>query len=181
MLLIGTYMSVQSLFVIFAPVYARESGIPIEQLGIYYPLYGTVILVAHLTLGRVSDHFGRWPAIATGCVIAMFGLAVATLVPGLVGLLIAGGLYGIATALITSTVSAVTMESAPPERTGSAMATYSVGYQLGASVGGAAWGMVISLAGYPWPFVGGIGMIGIALLFGALRLRPSLDRARTRA
>lgn len=180
MLLIGTYMSVQSLFVIFAPVYARASGIPIEQLGIYYPLYGTVVLVAHLTLGRVSDRFGRWPAIATGCVIAMFGLAIATLVPGLVGLLIAGGLYGIATALITSTVSAVTMESAPPERTGSAMATYSVGYQLGASVGGAAWGTVISLAGYPWPFLGGIFMIGIALLLGALRLRPSLDRARIR-
>jgi MFS family permease len=92
MLLIGAYMSVQSLFVIFAPVYARASGIPIEQLGIYYPLYGSVVLVAHLTLGRVSDRVGRWPSIATGCVIAVFGLTIAALVPGIVGLLVAGGL-----------------------------------------------------------------------------------------
>jgi MFS family permease len=180
MLLIGSYMSVQSLFVIFAPVYARASGIPIEQLGIYYPLYGSVVLVAHLTLGRVSDRVGRWPSIATGCVIAVFGLTIAALVPGIVGLLVAGGLYGVATALITSTVSAVTMETAPPERTGSAMATYSVGYQLGASIGGAAWGTVISIAGYPWPFVGGAVMIGLALLLGAVRLRPALDRAHAR-
>jgi predicted MFS family arabinose efflux permease len=59
MFLVATYMSVQSLFVIFAPVYAREHGIPIEQLGIYYPVYGVVVLIAHLSLGRVSDRFGR--------------------------------------------------------------------------------------------------------------------------
>lgn len=178
MLLIGTYMSVHSLFVIFAPVYANEMGIPVEQLGIYFPVYGSIVLVAHLALGRVSDRVGRWPSIAAGCAIAIVGLAVAVLVPGLVGLGVAGGLYGIATSLITSTVSAVTMETAPPERTGSAMATYSVGYQLGASIGGAAWGTVIAIAGYPWPFVGGAMLIAVTLLIGAFRLRP-VRRAAT--
>jgi MFS family permease len=179
MVLIGTYMSVQSLFVIFAPVYAREQGIPIEQLSLYYPAYGVVVLFAHLTLGRMSDRFGRFRAIAAGCVLAVVGLLTAALGGGLVGLLIAGCLYGIATALITSTVSAVTMESAPPERTGSAMATYSVGYQLGASVGGAAWGTVISLAGYPWPFIGGAVMVVLALALAVVRLRDRPVAART--
>jgi MFS family permease len=177
MLVIGSYMSVQSLFVIFVPVYARESGIQIEQLATYYPVYGTVVLVAQLTLGRVSDRIGRRRTIVAGCVIATVGLGLGVFVPGLEGLLIAGGMYGIATALITSTVSAVTMEAAPPDRMGSAMATYSVGYQLGASVGGAAWGTVISLAGYPWPFVGGAGMVVIALVLTASWLRPSPDRS----
>jgi MFS family permease len=181
MLLIGTYMSVQSLFVIFAPVYAKEFDIPIAQLGIYYPVYGVIVLFAHLSLGRVSDRFGRWPAIAAGCVIALAGLAVAVLAPGLVGLIAAGSLYGIATSLISSTVSAITMETAPPDRTGSAMATYSVGYQLGASMGGAAWGTLIAVAGYPWPFVGGAAMIMLALLIGAFRLRPVLERANAGA
>jgi MFS family permease len=171
MLLIGTFMSVQSLFVIFAPVYAREKGIPIDQLGLYYPAYGIVLLVAHLTLGRTSDRFGRWPTVALGCVTAIAGLLLGATGAGLVGLLVAGGLYGIATSLVTSTVSAVTMESASPARTGSAMATYSVGYQLGASVGGAAWGTVITLAGYPWPFVLGAMMVAGTLVLAALKLR----------
>jgi predicted MFS family arabinose efflux permease len=171
MLLIGTFMSVQSLFVIFAPVFASEHGIPIEQLALYYPVYGIVLLVAHLALGRVSDRVGRFPAIVAGCLVAIVGLAVATVVPDLLGLVIAGGLYGVATALISSTVSALTMESAPPERTGSAMATYSVGYQLGASIGGAAWGTVIAVAGYPWPFVGGALMVAASLAIAVRRLR----------
>lgn len=177
MLLIGTFMSVQSLFVIFAPVYAREKGIPIEQLGLYYPAYGAVVLFAHLILGRMSDRFGRWPAVGLGCVLAIAGLSVAALGAGLGGLLVGGILYGIATSLVTSTVSAVTMESASPERTGSAMATYSVGYQLGASVGGAAWGTVITLAGYPWPFILGAGMVAGTLVLAALRLPRGGPRA----
>jgi MFS family permease len=171
MLLIGTFMSVQSLFVIFAPVFAREHDIPIEQLAIYYPIYGVVLLVAHLLLGRVSDRVGRFPAIVSGGLVAIVGLAIAAAVPDLVGLVVGGGLYGVATALISSTVSAVTMESAPPERTGSAMATYSVGYQLGASIGGAAWGTVIAVAGYPWPFVGGALMVAASLAIAVARLR----------
>ena len=81
MLLIGTFMSVQSLFVIFAPVFASEHGIPIEQLALYYPVYGIVLLVAHLALGRVSDRVGRFPAIVAGCLVAIVGLAIATVVP----------------------------------------------------------------------------------------------------
>jgi MFS family permease len=171
MLLIGTFMSVQSLFVIFAPVFAREHDIPIERLALYYPVYGVTLLIAHLVLGRVSDRVGRFPAIVSGCLVAIVGLAIATVSPDLVGLLVAGGLYGVATALISSTVSAVTMETAPPERTGSAMATYSVGYQLGASIGGAAWGTVIAVVGYPWPFVGGAVMVALSLVIAVTRLR----------
>jgi MFS family permease len=181
MILIGTYMSVQSLFVIFAPVYARETGIPIEQLGVYYPVFGVVVLCGHLLLGRMSDRFGRWPAIGVGCTLAIAGLVVTAIVGGLGGLLAGGIMYGIATALVTATVSAVTMENAPPERTGSAMATYSVGYQLGASVGGAAWGTVITLVGYPWPFVLGAVMIAGTLTLAWLRLPRGAPARRSTA
>jgi MFS family permease len=181
MLIVGSFMSVQSLFVIFAPLYAREKGIPIEQLAIYYPAFGIVVLAGHLGLGRMSDRFGRRPVVAFGCLLAIAGLCVAALGAGLVTLTVAAILYGVATSLITSTVSAVTMESAPPERSGSAMATYSVGYQLGASVGGAAWGTVITLVGYPWPFILGAGMVAGTLVFAWLRLPRGAGRVPDRA
>jgi MFS family permease len=169
MVLIATFMSVQSLFVIFAPVYARAQQIPIEQLAIYFPAYGLVVLVSQLTLGRVSDRFGRRPTVALGCAIAVAGLATSGVAGGLGGLLLGGAMYGVATALTTSSLGAVAMESAPPERMGSAMATYSLGYQLGTSVGGAAWGAIISAVGYPWPFAG-----GAIVLAGTLALAVAL-------
>lgn len=169
MVLIAAFMSVQSLFVIFAPVFTTSRGIPIEQLGLYFPAYGAVLLVAQLTLGRVSDGFGRRPTVALGCSIAIGGLVVAGTAGDLLGLLVGGSLYAVATALTTSTLGAVAMESAPPERTGSAMATYSLGYQLGASIGGAAWGALISVAGYPWPF-----LLGALVLAGTLALAAGL-------
>lgn len=176
MVLIATFMSVQSLFVIFAPVFARAQGIPIGDLAIYYPAYGAVVLTAQLALGRVSDRIGRRPTVALGCVVAVLGLATAGLVGGLGGLLFGGSLYGVATALTTSSLGAVAMESAPPERLGSAMATYSLGYQLGTSIGGAAWGAIISAAGYPWPFLGGTVVLAATLALAAVsiptRLRP---------
>ncbi len=173
MILIATFMSVQSLFVIFAPVFARNRGIPIEQLGLYYPAFGGVVLLAQLSLGRVSDRFGRRPVIALGCCVAIVGMIAAGLATDLGGLLLGGSLYGLATALVTSTVGAVAMESAPPERAGSAMATYSLGYQLGTSLGGAAWGAIIAAIGYPWPFV-----VGAIVLAGALGLALALVPGR---
>jgi MFS family permease len=170
MVLVAMFMSVQSLFVIFAPLYARTAGIPIAWLGIYYPTYGIVVLLAQLVFGRVSDRIGRWPTIAVGCSVGVGGLLVAGIGGGLGGLLAGACLYGLATALMTSAVGALAMESAPPDRTGAAMATYSLGYQLGASVGGAAWGALISLAGYPWPFFTGAAVVGTTLALAALML-----------
>jgi len=163
MILIAAFMSVQSLFIIFAPVFAAARGIPLEQLALYFPAYGTVVLLSQLGLGRVSDRIGRRPTVMLGCAAAVIGLVAAGIADDLGGLLLGGSLYGLATALTTSTIGAVAMESAPPERAGSAMATYSLGYQLGASLGGAAWGTLISVAGYPWPFFAGAVVLAATL------------------
>ncbi len=173
MVLIATFMSVNSLFVIFAPVYARAHAIPIEQLALYYPAYGAVSLFGYLFLARTSDRIGRRRAIVIGCVGAIVGISLAALWPGLIGLAVGSGLYGIATAVVASSVSALTMERAAPGRMGSAMATYSVGYQLGLSVGGAAWGAILSVFGYPWPFVGGALMVAVALAITLAGLGPA--------
>ena len=68
---------------------------------------------------------------------------------------------------------ALAMDRADPERRGAAMATYSLGYQVGVGLGAAAWGAVIALWGFPAPFLlAMLAMAGIGLL--VVRERASL-------
>lgn len=164
MLLVATFQSVQSLFLIFAPVYAAAVRIPIEALALYYPVFGTVMLVSQLGLGRISDHQGRRPTVVAGSIVAIVGITMVPLAGGLTGLMLGAALYGIANGLVTSTLGAATFDLARPERVGAATATYSVGFQLGTSVGGAIWGVVIAVTGYPWPYLGGALALGACLI-----------------
>lgn len=173
MVLVATFQSVQSLFLIFAPVYAAANGIPIEALALYYPIYGSVILVGQLTLGRLSDRFGRRNALTGGYAVAAVGVLTVALLGGLGGLIVGACLYGVGNALVTSTLGATTIDGAQPGRIGAATATYSVGYQIGASAGGAAWGFVISVAGFPWPFVGGALILVSCIVAARALVRPA--------
>ena len=65
-----------------------------------------------------------------------------------------------------------TIDRALPGRLGAATATYSLGYALGASTGGAIWGVVISALGYPWPFVGGMFVLAASAIAAGVLLRP---------
>ena len=172
MVLVAAFQSVQSLFLIFAPVYATATGIPIESLALYYPIYGIVILFGQLTLGRVSDRCGRRNTLIGGNAIAALGVGTVALVGGLEGLVLGASLYGVGNALVTSTLGATTIDGARPGRIGAATATYSLGYQLGASVGGALWGVLISTAGFPWPFLAGSVVIASCVVATRALVRP---------
>jgi MFS family permease len=178
MLITATFISVQSLFVVFAPVYARARGIPIGDLGLYYPVYGAVVLIGQLTLGRASDRFGRLSTIVLGCVMALVGLAIAGLGGDLATLALGGALYGVANALTTSALGATAIDGAPRDRVGAAMATYSLGYQLGASVGGAIWGVLIAAVGYPWPFFVGCAVQALCAVVAVATLGRAAQRGR---
>lgn len=177
MVLVATFQSVQSLFLIFAPVYATVHGIPIEALTLYYPIYGSVILVGQLTLGRVSDHIGRRNTLMAGYGIACVGVATVAVVSGFGGLVFGACMYGVGNALITSTLGATTIDRARRGRMGAATATYSVGYQLGASAGGVVWGFVISGVGYPWPLIGGALILASCIVASRALIRPTMAAA----
>jgi MFS family permease len=161
-------MALDPLFLVFAPVYVAMIGAPVEVLALYYPAYGIVLAVSQLVAGRASDRLGRLRAVRIGSAIGIAGFAVALVVGGIEALFVASFGYAIALALISPTLSALTIDLAPPGRVGVALATYTTGYQVGKGGGGILWGAVIGLVGLPWPFVLGLGLhaltIGLSLL-----------------
>lgn len=157
-LMIAGFMLPQALFAVFAPVYALEVGAPLEWLAVYYPAFGLVLFVSQLLAGRASDRYGRNAAIIAGCAVAVAGLAVAFLGGSFLTFAAGAGIYALGVALVSPTMSALTIDRAPPDRLGAAMATYSVGYQLSSGAGSLLWGGVLSIGGFA-------GAFGVAIAF----------------
>jgi MFS family permease len=170
--MIAGFMLPHALFAVFPPIYALEVGAPLEWLAIYYPFYGLVLFLSQLVAGRASDRYGRHAAIIAGCTAAVVGLLLALAGSGLVTFALGAAVYALGTALVSPTMSALTIDRAPPDRLGAAMATYSVGYQLSSGMGSVLWGAVLGVAGFQAAFV-----IAIAFQLGtmALSVRWSTD------
>lgn len=172
---LALFMTSQALFLPFAPVYARETGFPVEQLALYYPAYAGLLIVGQLFTGRLSDRFGRVRMIAIGTLIASTGALVAVLPGQLLTFAVGGGLVALGSTFVTPSFAAVAMDRAPAARMGVAMATFSMGFQLAAGAGGALWGVVIGTVGYPWPFILTailqVSSLGLAMRY--FRARPT--------
>ncbi len=168
-LMLTTFMSGQSLFTVFAPVYAISLGAPIDSLVLYYPVYGAVLTLSHLAAAPMSDRVGRALTIRIGCAIAIGGLAVAALGGDMTALALGAAAYAIGVSFVSSATSALTMDRAPAGRLGSAMATYSLGYQISSGLSSLLWGTVIAASGFFAAFAGAIALqiltIGVSLRF----------------
>ena len=158
MAILSTFMAGQALFLAFAPVYARSIGAPDAVLALYFPMFGVVLVAGQLATGRFSDRFGRRATIVTGCALGSAGLVVAAIASTWTVFAVGAATFALASAIVNPAAAAATIDRAPAGRTGVAMATFSIGYQVAFGLGGALWGLVIAAVGYPEPFLIAIGL-----------------------
>ncbi|MEX2547956.1 MAG: MFS transporter [Chloroflexota bacterium] len=165
------FTSVQSLFLIYPPLFVIDRGLPLEHLTFYYPAVGITLVVSRAVLARLSDRVGRGPVLVGGATVAILGLAVAALANDVLTLAIGGSLWGLAASVTSPTAMALAIDRAERGRMGAAMATYSLGFQLGLGGGAAVWGVVIAAVGFSQTFWIAIGteVALIALLVFAWR------------
>jgi MFS family permease len=155
-LLIAAYSS-WSVFTVFPSVYAQHVAAPLEVLIAYFPILGLAQVIPQPFVGRLADRLGRPRSLLLGCVVSCAGLAIG-LLPGVVPFTVAAVVYAVAQSLVMATVSALTMERAPAHRVGSAMATYSLGYQVATASSSLLWGAIIATAGFPTLFAVALGL-----------------------
>ncbi len=172
------WVSGLSLFVVFPPVFVAEKGIPVAELTPYYPIMGAVLIVTRLAVRKHVDRFPRPQVLTVGLVTGLVALVVAARAETVPDLLLAACIYSIGSTATSPIATAIAMDRAHPERRGAAMATYSLGFQLGFGVGGAAWGVMIDSFGYPAPFIGAFLALFVLLLFVVAR-RTSMSSVGT--
>jgi predicted MFS family arabinose efflux permease len=170
------WMSTNVLFFIFPPVWAAAKGIPVEQLVVYYPVVGLTLVIARFVIGRRLDRFPRGVPILVGVGFGAAALLLAATADTVLVLTAGASLFAIGSAMTSPMHMTIVMDRADPRRRGAAMATYSLGYQLGFGVGAAVFGLLIDRFGFPVPFVAALGAMTVMalLVLGARRdlLRP---------
>jgi MFS family permease len=135
----------------FLVLYARTIGI--ENFAWYFVASGFTSLLARPALGRVSDKIGRGPSLAAGFVLEILALLLLTVFSSLALVLVSGVLFSLGNAIGSSTILALAIHRANPQRRGRAMASFSIAYPLSAGVGALLTGSAVEIAGYFWTYL----------------------------
>jgi MFS family permease len=177
-LLLITSYSAYAIFSIFPPVYALEVGVPVEVLVAYFPIFGFAQAISSPLFGRLGDRVGRRTSMVIGCTVAGVGLLIAT-IPSFITFTIAAFVFSMSQSLVNSTISALTMERAPKHRLGSAMATYTMGFQIATGLSSLLWGALITSVGFGAVFLVGAAfqVLSVVLSFVLIGTPPRRDPA----
>ena len=173
MLMVLLFTSASSLFLVYPPILAQERGIPITDLAFYYPAYGLVLAVSRAATGRLFEPQSRSVLLAAAAVIAGIGLVIGAFASTLLLMTLAAVIFAVAYGISAPTAQAIVMERAPRERLGAAMATYTLGFQVGSGIGAAIWGFLLGPLGFTYVFLVAAG-IQIVLFVVSLSRRAEL-------
>jgi MFS family permease len=157
----ATVMLAQPALTAFLPLYARQLGI--GGVGAFYVVAGVSDLLSRPLFGSAGDRAGRGYSIVPGILAQMLGMALIVLHPTLAAILICGVLTGAGSAVSSASAMALGMDLADPTRRGSAMATFSLSYQVGAGVGAVLAGSLATLTGYHGMYVASIAILACGL------------------
>jgi MFS family permease len=175
--------SAWSLFTVFPSVYVQHLGVPVEVLVVYFPIFGLAQAISQPIFGRVADVLGRMRSIVLGAAMCLVGLLIAAVpdavLPGMLTFSVAAFFYALGQSFVNPTVSALVMERAPRHRLGSAMATYSIGYQFATGTSSILWGAIITTIGFSWLFIVAAGFQVLTILLGRRLLAPRAALAPT--
>ncbi len=155
----------------FLPIYASRQGI--DNPGVFFTAFATVLLLSRGFTGQLSDRYGRAAVIAPGIALATAALALLAFASSLPAFLAVAVLYGLGFAAVQPALMALVVDRAPLNRRGAAMGTFSTSMDLGIGTGSVVWGFVAQAAGYRSMYLaaGGVALLTLAVFLAGLRTR----------
>ena len=151
------------------PLYFERSGIDLGMLFWYYMARAAGVVIAQSLLGRTFDRIGRGRATALGLGLSIAGLGF-LLAPGSIALLALGGIAtAVGQSIGIANTTAMAIDRSNPRRLGSAMASFTLAFQVGQGAGAALAGVLVQATGYPAMFLTMIGSQVVCLALLAAR------------
>ena len=159
-------------------VEARRLG----NAGLFFTVYSLVVLLVRVFAGRLSDRFGRGIMIVPGLLLLAGALGVLAITDSLAGFFLSALIFGIGFGAASPALAALAVEVVPPEERGSAIATYTAGFEVGIGFGAIALGPILQAAGFLVTFLlAALGpALGSAVYLASRRSRVTSHESRVR-
>jgi MFS family permease len=150
-LLLGVLNVVGPASVAYIPLYFLSRGL--EHPELYFLAQGITGVIGRTVIGRLGDRVGRRRMIGIGIIVQLGGFVGLATAPTLETIILAGSIVTLGNAVREPSFYALVIDRAEPARRGAALATYTMGFQIGSGIGAALWGNVIQYFGYVTMFV----------------------------
>ncbi len=143
----GMLSVVGGALVLTVPLLGSTAGL--ANPGVFYLATAVTGVLARLATGRVSDRWGRVRVAAPGLLLLTGSvvLLVAWAGAGIGVFMIAGGLYGIASAAALPALQALILDRSPAHRRGTSAAAMGMALDVGFASGSVMTGAIVGLAG----------------------------------
>lgn len=146
-MLIVSFMN--SSLISFLPLYAQEQGL--TTAGYFFTAMAVTSLISRFLSGIIIDRGGRKGydlniIVGTSSIVSTMVIVAHT--GKLFHLIVGGLLFGLGFGLVQFTLLILAVNNVPPEKKGSANATYYTAVDLGIAVGSLSWGFVAAGLGY---------------------------------
>ncbi len=131
------------------PLYLHRWGFSVTILTVIFAVYVAGLVTALLTVGSLSDHVGRRPVLVASLLVAAAGTAIFWAADGVVWLVIARVVQGIATGMTTGALAAGLVEFSPGGRPRLGPTMTAVGTSFGLAAGGGVVGLLVQVTPRP--------------------------------
>lgn len=131
----------------FVPIFAEELGLA-KTANYFFLVFAFVMIASRPTLGRMFDEKGAKIVLVPSLAIFALGLTLLGFTSASITLLAAAALVGLGYGSLLPGFQTLAVQSTTNDRSGHAMSTFFIFYDLGIATGAFIWGMVIAGAGY---------------------------------
>jgi MFS family permease len=131
------------------PLYLERWGFSVTVLTAVFAVYVAGLVAALLTVGSLSDHLGRRPVLVASLLLAAAGTAIFWTAGGVLSLMLARVVQGIATGTAAGALAAGLVEFSPAGRAQLGPTMTAVGTSLGLAVGGGLAGLLVQISPRP--------------------------------
>ena len=162
-------------FTTFVPLYVDEVGA--GSSGAVFSTFAVIVLAVRVLGARIPDRAGSVRVASTALSLLALGLAGLALVRSAAGLFGGTALFALGTSLLYPSLMRLVVDATPAAERSSAVATFSIFFDLSQGLGAPALGVVVALADEPAAFAVGAGLQVAALLLLRMKVAAQAEEA----
>lgn len=156
-----TVISISSVFS-FMPIFGETRNI--DNIGLFFTAYAISVILSRILTGKIADRYGFYRVFLPSIIITIMMFITLAFAYSLPIVLLAAVFYGVGYGTLQPIMNAIVIKLSPPERRGSANATYYATMDISFGLGSIVWGAASQYLGFTAVFLACAASVAISLV-----------------